>query len=310
MKVTTHLLTLIAFTIFTLFLPSEVTAQEGGAGLIEKISGAVFWKQKAADKGERLDPRSDAARRLYPGEQVRCGRRSKLIIRLGRRRKPVPCGDWFTIPPLASSQSEPFKRLIREYGKVGGVERGESSQVFAPSDHSAVTPKSFVIRWVPGAAACTLSLTIKYVGNQLVWRQDNVKSSSGSLQSASARQHLTRYRNLAGLGPLTLTLDDSCRGETQVTFLLLSVTNERLLEQDLAFWNKEPELLVRHLARASAFSSYRMYPHAADEYEAALKAAPGSRDLLTRTIRAHRRTGNFNRAEELEKRLPPATSTR
>jgi hypothetical protein len=311
MKVTTRLLTLSAFTIFTIVLPSEVTAQEGGAGLIEKISGTVFWRQKAADKGERLDPRSDAARRLYPGEQVRCVRRSKLIIRLGRRRKQVPCADWFTIPPLASSkQSEPFKRLINEYGKVGGVERGESSQVFAPSHHSAVMPESFVIRWVPGAAACTLSLTIKGVGNQLVWRQDNVIDSSGSLQSATAKRHLTRYRNLAGLGPLTLTLDDSCRGETQVTFSVLSVQNERLLEQELAFWDKEPGPLVRHLGRASAFSSYRMYPQAADEYEAALRAAPGSRDLLTKTIRAHRRTGNFTRAEVLEKRLPPATSTR
>lgn len=310
MKLTALLLTLCAFAVFTLVLPSEATAQEGSAGLIEKISGTVFWRQNPDAKPERLDAREDAGRRLYPDEQLRCARGSSLRILLGRRRRQIPCADWFTIPPLASSGSEQIKRLLNEYGRLGGVERGESSQVFAPSDHSAVTPKSFVIRLAPGAAGCTRSLTIKDVGNQLVWLQDDIKGPSGSLQFASAKRHLTRYRNLAGLGPLTLNLDDSCRGETQVTFSLLSVKNERLLEQDLALWDKDPGPLVRHLGRASVFSSYRMYPQSADEYEAALKAAPGSRELLERAIRAHRRTGNFTRAEELEKRLSPTRSIR
>lgn len=311
MKLTKILLTLSVFTIFTHVLPAEVTAQEGGAGLIEQIRGTVFWRKNAAERADRLDRRSDKGRRLYPGEQVRCAQGGRLKVWLGRRLRQIPCAEWFTIPPPASSQSEMFKRLIDDYGRVGDVDRGEPSKVFAPSDHSTVMPKSFVVRWVPGTAPCPLSLTIKTVGNHLLWRQDGVEGSTEALQSATVRRRLARYRRLAGLGPLTLTLDVPCRGETeaQITFSLLSVGNERLLEQELAFWDREPGLLVRHLGRASAFNRYRMYPQVADEYEAALRAAPDSRDLLTRAVRVHRRTGNFNRAEELAKRLPPAIST-
>ncbi len=307
MRVIAPVTALAALIIFTLVSPPRATAQESGVGLIERISGTAFWRQNPAAKPERLDPRSDAARRLYPGEQVRCARGSRLTLLLGHKRKLVPCADWFTIPPTASPQSEPVKRMLSEYGRPGGIRRGDSSQVFSPADHSVVAPGKFAVRWIPGVAGCALSLAIRDVGGHVIWQQDRVDARSGSLRAVSARQRLTSYRTLAGLGPLTLTSNDSCSGETQVTFTLLSVENEHLLKQTLAYWGKDAVPLVRHLGLASAFSRYRMYPEAADEYEAALRFAPYSRDLLTRTIIAHRLTGNLERAGKLEKRLPVGT---
>jgi hypothetical protein len=65
---------------------------------------------------------------------------------------------------------------------------------------------------------------------------------------------------------------------------------------------------MRHLGRASIFSRYRVFPQAAEEYEAALNVAPNSQHLLERASLAHRLTGNSNREEELNRRLPVATN--
>jgi hypothetical protein len=92
-----------------------------------------------------------------------------------------------------------------------------------------------------------------------------------------------------------------------VTFSLLSASSEQALKQELTPWDRESGSLMPHLGRASVFTRARLFTAAADEYEAALEAAPGSRDLLVRAILAQRRTGNFARVEELTKRLPPGT---
>jgi hypothetical protein len=310
MKVSALILALSAVGVFAFALPSEAAAQGGSAGIIEKINGTAYLRQTPVAAPEKLDPRSDAARRLYPGEQVRCARRSCLTLLLGRRRLVVRGADWFTIPPAPSSRSDLYNRMLHEYGRVGGIERGDSSQVFAPSDHSVVTPGRFIIRWAPSPSGCVLSLTIRDVGAGVVWREENVRGALGSLESASARRRLTTYRDLARQGTLIFTLNDTCGGAHQVTFTLLSAEKERLLEQDIALWDKEDGALARRLGRAAVFSQYRLYPQAADEYEAALMTEPHSRDLLTRTILAHRRTGNLTRAEDLERRLPKVAGTR
>jgi hypothetical protein len=61
--------------------------------------------------------------------------------------------------------------------------------------------------------------------------------------------------------------------------------------------------LVRHLGRASVFSSFDLFTEAAAEYEAALKKAPGSALLLEPALAAELRIGNLPRASELEGEL-------
>jgi hypothetical protein len=309
MKLTAHVLTLIASVILILVLPCKGTAQEGGVGIIERISGTVFWRQNAAAKSEVLDPKSDAARRLYPGEQVRCARGSSLVIRLGRRPILLRGTGWFPIRAAALSQTEgPVQVMINKYGTIGGADRaGEWAQVFSPSDHSVVEPRRFIIRWAPTVQGCTFYLTIRNIESTIVWRQGNINGASGFLDPGDARQKLTDYQAHGDLGPLTLMVDNSCESQKFVTFSLLSVKNERSLRHDLAFWGKESGMLIYHLGRASVFSRYRMFPQVAEEYESALRTAPRSRDLLKRTILAHCQTGNFTLAMGLKKRLPAGT---
>ena len=310
------ILTVFALAVIALASPCRAVAQEGGAGIVEEIRGTVFWRPSPGAQEERLDPRADAARRLYPGEQVRCARGSSVRLLLGLRRKTVYQSAWFTIPRAAPSRSNPARRMLDDYGRVGGLDRGDQSKILSPSENSTVVPGQFSIRWVPSAAGCTLSLTMRDVVGKLLWQREDVDGASGSLTDDSAgrifngdaAQVLERYRAETGRGPLTLQMDDSCGGENRVSFLLLSVKSEQSLERELSSWGREAGTLLRHLGRASVYSRYGVFPQAADEYESALRAAPDSRHLLIRTIKAHRQTGNFLRARELEKRLPDGTN--
>jgi hypothetical protein len=283
--------------------------QEGSTGFVEEVRGPVFFRQNANAKTVRLDPKADVARRLYPGEQVRCDRRAILRLRLGGKIKNIDAGTgWFTIPRATRSSANPLQRALDEYGRTGGRERGEPLQVFSPSAHSVVMPELFVIRWIPGTAKCIVSLAIREAEGKEIWRQNDIGGSAGSLDSAAARQALTKYRAEVGQGPLLLRLADSCANESLVPFSLLSAKSEAALKEELAFWDKESGRLMPHLGRAYVFDRYKIFPEAAGEYEAALKAAPESRELLIKTIMAHRSTGNFARAEELGRRMPAGTT--
>lgn len=306
------ILTTCTVAVITLASPCKAIAQDGGAGIVEEIRGAVFWRPNPRAREQRLDPKADAARRLYPGEQVRCARGSSLRLWLGLRRRTVYTPAWFTIPRATPSLANPARRMLDDYGRVGGLDRGNQSKILSPSENSMAVPGRFSIRWVPSAAGCTLSLTIRDVGGKLLWRREDVDGTSGFLTGDDAVRAfdegpgavLASYRAETGRGPLTLQADDSCGGENRVSFLLLSVKSEQSLERELSSWGREAGTLLQHLGRASVYSRYGVFPQAADEYESALRAAPDSRHLLIRTIKAHRQTGNFLRARELERRLP------
>jgi hypothetical protein len=171
-----------------------------------------------------------------------------------------------------------------------------------------VIPEEFVIRWNQGPAIRTIALIIQVPGGGVVWRQDGVGGAPGSLASEPARQALATYRAEMGEGPLLLRVVDSDSNVTQVSFSLISALGEQSLRQELALWDRDTGQLVSHLGRASVFARARMFAQAADEYEAALLAAPESRDLLISTILSHRRTGNVARVEELTTRLPDGTA--
>lgn len=311
MKSLAGISTVIAMVIVMVICAAGTTAQQGSTALVEKISGTVFLRHDANAKQSRLDPKSDAARRLYPGEQVRCEPGGFLRLRVGGRLRDIngPSG-WFTIPREASGQTDPLRKALDEYGRRGGRDRGgkvPTVVVFSPSDRSVVRPDIFTIRWVPLKPQCDASFTIHDADGKQIWRQGHVRGTAGVLNSVAARRALRKYHREQGEGSLTLTLTGSCGEETQSAFSLLSLTDEQSLKREIVQWNKEPGSLTRHLGRAAVFTRYGMFPQAAEEYEAALAKAPQSRDLLMRTIVAQRRVGNSAREQELSKRLPAGT---
>jgi hypothetical protein len=290
--------------------PGSAAGQQGSNALIEKVSGGAFVRHDASAKPIKLE-QTDVARRLYPGEQVRCEQGGFLRLRVaGKLRDVYGPSSWFTIPRATSSQTDPLQKALDEYGRRGGRDRGgpvPAVIVFSPSDRSVALPDLFTVRWVPSTKECETSFIIEDADGEKIWGQEHVRGTAGVLYSATARHALRKYRRVSGAGPLTLRLTDACGNETKVVFTLLAVTDEKLLGQELARWQKEPGNLTRHVGRGAVFAGYGMFPQAAEEYEAALAQAPQSLELLLRTIVAQRGVGNSAREQELTKRLPAGT---
>jgi hypothetical protein len=306
MKISTVILKVSASAILILISFGQVFSQSRVAGIVQEIQGATYWKKDNRANEVRLDPRHDLARILHVGEQVRSDRDGYLRLLLcGGEKTLRGRSAWF---PISATQECPNRKALEEYGRLGGRDRGSPSQVFSPADHSATTPRLFVMRWIPAMAKCTVSLAIKDIEGKSIWEEEEIDGNLGAWNSSKAKEVLTRYRANGEESPLLLRLTDSCANQIDITFSLLSTQSEATLQAELAQWDKNPSTLMLHLGRASVFESYRIFSEAAEEYEAALKVAPESRDLLIRTILAQRSTGNFNREEQLRKRLPPGTA--
>jgi hypothetical protein len=57
------------------------------------------------------------------------------------------------------------------------------------------------------------------------------------------------------------------------------IEKRKKLDHELAVWDSEPDLVLRHIFRAYVFGKYEMFDQVADEYEEALRIEPRSRSL-------------------------------
>lgn len=294
-----------ALAAFIILCGSDVLRAQHGpgvAGIVLEIRGTVLMRVPAARTSVTLRPRRDVGRAVYIGERFRCMKGARLRLRLAGEVKVLNgLSPWFTVEQGGGEPTR-YKEVMNGYVTGGGRSRGDSP-VFSPADGGAAVPATFAIRWNPRPRARKLALAIADDLGRELWRQDSVEGASGRLESEGARSALSQYRETGGAGTLTLSWLGGDGGKYSVRFNLLSPEEERKLGADLALWDTEADPLMRHLGRAHVYAVNGMLPQAADEYEAALGTAPEGRDLLLRTIRAQRETGNKARADELKSRL-------
>jgi len=280
----------------------RLMAQQRASAIVLKISGAVILKR--GGNQIKLNSNSDLGRRLFGGDKINCQKGAKLSLRLGSRDTELDENSgWFELPRLAARDAGAAQRAIEEYGRIGGRDKGAKSEsvLYQPADEDFVVPEMFAIGWNPLRKNCAVKFEIQKPDGGLLWQQEKIAGSAGTLNAESARSLLETYRNATG-GVLRLRLSGSCVHD-QSSFSLLSVRDENALKSELQPWDNDPSKLMSHLGRAAVFARYQMLAEVANEYEGALTLAPRSRDLLLRTIEAHNRTGNLARVRALKKRL-------
>ncbi len=291
----------------------QVRAQQRGevVGIVQELQGTVLMRAAGAKEQTTLNVGRDRGRAVYPGESFRCQKGAMLRLHLGGQSKVINGpSPWFKVASDAD-EADRYRQAYKEYVRIGGRPRGDRPPVFSPANNGAVMPASFVIRWNPRPRARRVTLTIRDSQDEEVWRQEAVDNRANSLVSEAARRALARHRDLGGDETLKLIWQDDSGGDGYTTvFSLLSTKDEETVGAELAGWEAESDPLMRHLGRAFVYRVNWMFPQAADEYEAALKVAPASRDLLQRTILAQRDTGNHVRVDELQSRLTPRTGLR
>lgn len=272
-------------------------------GLIEGLSGRVLLRDDAGAKPIVLDPKQDLARLLFVGQQLQCAAGGQAQIRIGGTIRIIQGpSDWVTLSRPPSSSSTALQAALDEYGRIGGRTRGPSPGIFVPADKGVAQPGDFTMRWSPTLTTSAVTLTVlESSGGSVVWRQDAVPGTTGVLVSPTARAALVKYRTDRGSGPLIFRMEGTDGQQMQVTFSLLTMDAEQILNKELADWKKEAGAFLPHLGRAMTYARAGLFIPAAEEYEAALREAPASRDLITRTIRAEELIGNSSRVAQLMK---------
>ena len=277
-------------------------------GYVEAIRGTVWMKAGLTAPPIRLFAPRDLARRVYAGELIRCDKDSWIRLRLGYESQELHAtSTWFQ---FSTRWPRPIPRQVQdalaEYGRAGGRPKGSapsSLSVYSPAENSAVLAETFSIRWNPGPVDCPLTVAIHDMNRRQLWSRDDIDATAKAVEDPRVRRALLdRARDQSTR--LELTISGDCMSEQLVAFKVLSPAEADALKEELSDWDyATDDPLLLHLGRAFVFAHYRLYGDVAAEYEEALALAPQSRDLLSRTIAAHERTGNVVRANELAEKL-------
>jgi hypothetical protein len=262
-----------------------------------------------------LDPSRDVALSLIAGDQVKCLNEGSLEILIPEGKKQISKSQGpFTVVPvalpsqhIAGEDSVPPNLIAGELRKlvIAGATRGlaADSRILYPAEGSVVLPDDFVIRWVPVPQKIILSI-LSEAKDVTLWGPTETNGETGELRSAAVSSALADYKKKpAGQDLiLTLTIGNAADWE-EAHFSLLRGKQELDVSAQLDYWAKNSDGLALHLGRGYTFSRHKLFAEAAEEYEAALNSAPGSRYLLEDAIQANRLAGRATRVKELELRM-------
>jgi hypothetical protein len=293
----------------TAFIVHATAAQEQPtAAMIDHITCEALWRPSDTSKEFRgITEMYDRGRYLRIGEEVKCTSRSgdiTLLLNTGEDKHVAFRSDWFAIAPARDVQqkqeqvAELVAKALRHHGPRAGT-RAPAYRVYCPPPDGAARVESFVIRWQPEPTPRTINLSISALGfPEVVWKDDNVNSATGSLDSPLARQALKNLLQGKPDAPLLLTLRFA--ESESFSFSLISAQQAQALEDELKFWDEEHNDLLRFIGRAYSFDQRNLYWEAAREYEEALKLAPNSCDLLNEALAANERARDKEHARQLK----------
>jgi len=297
--------------------PSARAAEERAAGVIIAISPTGRAKLTPADRDAADLKPEDLGRLVYVGDTLNCSGANALVrvhldkgitVPRGRCGADACCTDGVTLTFSAAgsgpAEADPgdVAGVLARY-KRAGREKGAECPIYSPADGEAVLAGSFVIRWRTRPPLGMFTAVLRDGSGSELARVAGVDGASGVLEAPAMRQALERYSGSAGEEhPARLVFRFELAPETGVAFRVLSKQQEMALSRALEARNSATGLL-RCLERASTYNAFGMYGPVAAEYDAALKEAPKSADLLSASMSAHARIGDLRRARELWEEL-------
>lgn len=274
-------------------------------GLILKVECSVSLVPLRTGQAIPIDHDRGCGRPLYTGDKLQCTGDGKLIVWLDGQTKAISASQsWVLVGAQTTSEKQRDVAKAIDSLYTDRATRDPMPFLFNPAAGGIVRPETFVVRW---------NDTLRESGSVSVsiWSADGSKlccnqpiraaSSSGKLDSGEIRNALMSYRKSDGQSLLELRFVDSADKLMVVKFSLLGSDKEKILQQQLDNWNKEPNPVVRHLGRAFAYRSNTLYVEAADEFDQLLKEEPRCENLIDMAIQQNRDAGDVKRVKQLEK---------
>jgi hypothetical protein len=280
-------------------------------GFIESISGDAILTVDRTSK--KLDAKKDAGRVLYPGDQLQCAYGAQVLGYLttgSTKGFSQPFDLCHTeINGVRTAQQNGLQifpdaaSALNKYGKAAGRPKGVESAIYAPPNEGAVLPAHFVVRWRTRPPLTTFTAVLQDGRGTELASVPGVDGKLGILDSEPFRNALMKYRTTTDNEHAAKLIFhfDSGPGQS-VSFTVLTEHQEQDLEKMLGEATV-PSGLFGYIRRAAIFESFRLFDSVAAEYDAALKEAPESRDLLRAALNAYSRIGDLHRARELSDRL-------
>jgi hypothetical protein len=273
-------------------------------GVVNEVKGKAYLWRKNGNSDELIS-RANINLTLHRGDQLKCAAGGELIITVCGNRlkitseKPYPLSSIDALSPAQRNAA----RVIFDSFKSRSRKRSGDFLLFPAEDNtSVVRPDTLVIRWKQlDPPPFPLSLRIME-GDEVLWKRENIDSGAGELSSAEIREMLNKLRNDNSTHEVKLKIQSE-RGISMVTFRVLSLNDERSLENELSKYDKESEIL-RHMWRAYVYNQHGLAIDAAAEYEAVLAAAPESIEVREAAIAIQKWAGDQKREKELELKLP------
>src|ERR1022692_1238192 len=175
-----------------LLVTAHARNDQNVAGIIEQIHCQAEVVQRSSQNPVRLDPKRDIGRSLFPGESVLCASTGSMqllvfgqVVKINQPGTPYPIP--YVRPSHLNDDEEMRQSALEYYSRRGGRERSGDE-----SEGNSVSPHFFDIV-LPANQAGPLLVSIQNNAGAEIWH-GNVSSSSGLLDSAAARDAVSRYQ--------------------------------------------------------------------------------------------------------------------
>jgi hypothetical protein len=193
--------------------------------------------------------------------------------------------------------------------------KGELRPVFWPANGSAVDPATLELHWLKRENLRQLSIRIEDTAGNEIWEhsiEDVAKESLNTKALSELRRKLPSQKQDKPIGIVINVKVNAVESPQSCT--LLSIDEQRTIEEELAASKSEEDPFLRFLERIYTFSKHKMLNEVASEYDQMLEHLDGarnSRPILIAALYANDATGNADRVAELKKllaRLPGVSS--
>ena len=292
---------------FRLQCKSQKTEDDGKyAGVIKHI-GSQCYRQIGNAKAVLLNSDRDQYADVHVGEKFQCFSGSIAFeLKSSPDERGVsdvirPFDGCHTIKKASVDQSVATGRDKKHSSKSStsraGPTRHESGPFCSPIDRTGVIASQLMIRWMPDAVGSVLTLRIVDPENRELWKMTGVKGASGTSGLdrpglEEARKALDEYRQRNLPNPLRLVVEDSKGQTSKIQFSLLTAAEEMALTTELNHCAIDNHDVMLSLCRIEAFSKRQMFREVVQEYDVALKLAPKSEALISKSNEMRRLTGD------------------
>lgn len=272
-------------------------------GEIIEIKGRAYLKGEG-QKSTVLTSR-DKHIPLFAGQEIGCEVKCTVRFSIGRTEKTLLIGH-YVIPNLIKPRTH-LANSVR-----AGATRGEEDILISPLERNIglARPDSFKFRWkmlkINGKPIDVSPLTISLNGcstDEHLWNKTNIDYKQGLYISDEIRR-LLKGRQQQNLIVSVEVVVESGSFEKKQRYCsdIISISEERLLENELARWDDYADL-IRHTERAYDFYQHKLYDEAADEFDMAVQLSQDTDYLLADAIICHFQLGDEDGVKSLLNRL-------